>query len=288
MSVRLRPAPNRLPFPLSAAHLIAESIIADSMTELRVRDLFSLSAVLGLMIGTMTFFMHIFANGMDVSDLAQSFRIGAMMGVSTTVVVLSYTSVRYIERNRRLAEASVDVDSLDRLQMLLLPIEEAATSLPWAHESPWTIASHVRRDRGVLSVDLHDLDVNQSKVVIEKIIGSREWIGRIRIITGRGLNSKTIPKLRPMAIERLRQVSRELNWELLLKKGSLTLRPIGEAPTFTKWLLRFVFLGSPITVAFAFAFRDLAGEGAHSQGIKVGIALGILLSGLLASYRERQ
>jgi hypothetical protein len=236
----------------------------------------------------MSFFMHIFANGMDVSDLEQSARIGGMVGVSTTVVILSYTSVRYVERNRKLVENTVDIDPLDRLQMLLLPIEESATSLAWADESPWTIASHVRRDRGVLTVDLHDLDLKQSKAIIELIIGSRNWLGRIRIITGRGLHSKSVPKIRPMAIERLRQVTRELNWELLLKKGSVTLRPIGGAPTLTKWFLRFIFLGGPITVAFSFAFRDLAGEGAHAQGVKVGIGLGILLSGLLASYRERQ
>ena len=258
------------------------------MTELRVRDLFTLSTVLGLMIGTMSFFMHIFANGMDVSDLEDSLRIGAMIGASTTVVILSYTSVRYVERNRRLSEATVDIDPLDRLQMLLHPVEESASSLPWADERPWTIASHVRRDRGVLSIDLHDLDLKQSRVIIESIISSRDWIGRIRIITGRGLHSKTVPKIRPMVIESLRQVTSELNWELLLKKGSVTLRPIGNAPSVAKWFLRFIFLGGPITVAFAFAFRDLAGEGAHTQGIKVGIALGILLSGLLASYRERQ
>jgi len=258
------------------------------MTELRVRDLFSLSTVLGLMIGTMSFFMHIFANGMDVSNIDQSLRIGGMVGISTTVVILSYTSVRYVERNRRLLESSVEIDPLDRLQMLLHPLEEAATTLPWADESPWTISSHVRRDRGVLTVDLHDLDLKQSKAIIELIIQSRDWLGRIRIITGRGLNSKAGPKIRPMAIERLRQITGELNWELLLKKGSVTLRPIGDAPTVKKWLLRFIFLGGPITVAFAFAFRDLAGEGAHSQGMQVGIALGILLSGLLASYRERQ
>ena len=124
------------------------------MTELRVRDLFTLSTVLGLMIGTMSFFMHIFANGMDVSDLEDSLRIGAMIGASTTVVILSYTSVRYVERNRRLSEATVDIDPLDRLQMLLHPVEESASSLPWADERPWTIASHVRRDRGVLSLSL--------------------------------------------------------------------------------------------------------------------------------------
>jgi len=140
----------------------------------------------------------------------------------------------------------------------------------------------------VLTVDLHDLDLKQARAVVEHIIASRDWLGRIRIVTGRGLHSKGVPKIRPMTIERLRQVSSELNWEVLLKQGSLTLRPIGDAPTFTKWLLRFVFLGGPITVAFAFAFRDLAGEGAYDQGLRVGVVLGILLSGLLASYRERQ
>ena len=79
------------------------------MTELRVRDLFTLSTVLGLMIGTMSFFMHVFANGMDVSNLEGSLRIGVMIGASTTVVILSYTSVRYVERNRRLSDATVDL-----------------------------------------------------------------------------------------------------------------------------------------------------------------------------------
>ena len=288
MTARLPIASNVLAVPFSSAPLIAGGTAGHSMTELRVRDLFSLSGVLGLMVGTMAFFMHIFANGMDVSNLDTSLRVGGLVGISMTVVTLSYTSVRYVERSRRLSEAKVDVDPLDRLQMLLHPIEESAASLPWANERPWTIMSHVRRDRGVLTVDLHDLDLQQSKIVVEHIIASREWLGRVRVVTGRGLNSKSTPKLRPMAIERFRQVTRELNWELLLKKGSLTLRPIGDAPTLTKWFLRFIFLGGPITVAFAFAFRDLAGEGAYDQGLRVGIVLGILLSGLLASYRERQ
>ena len=258
------------------------------MTELRVRDLFTLSAVLGLMIGTMSFFMFIFANGMDVSHLDRALEVGAIVGSVTAFVFLCYTSVRYVERNRRLAEAAVEIDPLDRLQALLQSVEESSSTLPWAEERPWLISTHVRRDRGVLTVDLHDLDVKQSRFVVDQIIASREWIGRVRIITGRGLNSKTIPKLRPMVIERLRGVIRELNWELLMKKGSVTLRPIGEAPTVRKWVLRFVFLGGPITFAFALAFRDLAGEGAYDQGLRVGIILGMLLSGLLASYRERQ
>tara|TARA_B100000700_G_scaffold322447_2_gene423948 strand:+ start:1381 stop:2157 length:777 start_codon:yes stop_codon:yes gene_type:complete len=258
------------------------------MTELRVRDLFSLSAVLGLMIGTMSFFMYIFANGMDVSNLNRALEVGGIAGGVTAIVLLCYTSVRYVERNRKLAEAAVEIDPLDRLQARLQSVEESSSSLPWAEERPWLISTHVRRDRGVMTVDLHELDVKQSRYVVDQIIASREWVGRVRIITGRGLKSKTVPKIRPMVIDRLRGVTRELNWELLMKKGSVTLRPIGEAPTFRKWLVRFVFLGGPITVAFAFSFRDLAGEGAYDQGLRVGIVLGMLLSGLLASYRERQ
>ena len=258
------------------------------MTELRVRDLFSLSGVLGLMVGTMSFFMYIFANGMDVSNLDRALETGAIAGGVTTVVFLCYTSVRYVERNRKMAEAAVEIDPLDRLQALLQSVEESSSSLPWSMEQPWLVSTHVRRDRGVMTVDLHDLDVKLSRFVVDQIIASREWIGRVRIVTGRGLNSKTIPKIRPMAIERLRGVTRELNWELLMKKGSVTLRPIGDAPTLRKWFLRFIFLGGPITFAFALAFRDLAGEGSYDQGLRVGVVLGMVLSGLLASYRERQ
>ena len=75
------------------------------------------------MVGTMAFFMHIFANGMDVTNLDESLRVGGMVGISTAVVILSYTSVRFVERSRRLSEATVNVDPLDRLQMLLHPIE---------------------------------------------------------------------------------------------------------------------------------------------------------------------
>tara|TARA_B100001113_G_scaffold341821_1_gene327373 strand:+ start:136 stop:870 length:735 start_codon:yes stop_codon:yes gene_type:complete len=244
---------------------------------------------MGFMIGTMSFFMYIFANGTEsVENLSRAFEIAVIVGSSTALVFLSYTSVRYVERNRRLAEKKLDIDPLDRLQNLFASVEDKARSLPWADESPWTAMTHVRRDRGVLTVDLHDLDLPLAKLVIEQVIVSREWLGRVRIITGRGLHSKTIPKLRPMVTQRLRAVVNELNWELLMKKGSVTLRPIGEAPTFKKWLLRLIFLGSPITLVFAFAFRDLAGEGAYDQGLKVGIILGLVLSGMLASYRERQ
>tara|TARA_B100001996_G_scaffold18433_1_gene15155 strand:- start:218 stop:997 length:780 start_codon:yes stop_codon:yes gene_type:complete len=259
------------------------------MIELRPRDLVILSTVMGFMVGTMSFFMYIFANGTeDVDNLSRALEIGAIVGGSTVLVFLSYTSVRYVERNRRLAEQKPEIDPLDRLQNIFYPVEEKAQSLPWAAESPWTTTTHVRRDRGVLTIDLHDLDLSLAKSVVDSIIASRDWLGRVRIITGRGLHSKTIPKLRPMVTQKLHSVTSELNWELLMKKGSVTLRPIGEAPTFNKWLLRLIFLGSPITLAFAFAFRDLAGEGAYDQGLKVGIVLGIVLSGMLASYRERQ
>ena len=257
------------------------------MVELRVKDLFVLSGVLGIMVGTMTFFLHIFATGMNVDNLSASLRTGAMAGSTAIVVILSYTSVRYVERSRRLSDEAVTVDPVARLQMSLMSIEDTASNLPWSNERPWTTASHVRVDRGTLTVDLHDLDVPLAQNVVERIIESREWVGRIRIVTGRGLNSKGAPKIRPVVIEKLRQVESQLDWEMLLKKGSLTLRPIGKAPTPMRWLLRFIFLGTPITVAFAFAFRDLAGEGAHTQGIYVGIGLGVLLSGMLASYRER-
>ena len=94
------------------------------MVELRAKDVVILSAVLGTMVGTMTFFMHIFATGINVDDLGKSLRIGIITGIATTVVILSYTSVRYVERQRRMAAA--EVSAAAHLKLLLDETKRAA------------------------------------------------------------------------------------------------------------------------------------------------------------------
>ncbi len=255
--------------------------------ELRVRDLFTISLVLGVMVATMTFFMYMFASGIDVTLLEFSLRLSLTTGGATSLIVLVYTSMRYIERMRKLATKQLEVPIEERLRAQLMDVEDAAADLPWAQDSAWTCNTHVRVDRGTLTVDLHDLNVPLAEKVMLRIMAGREFLGRVRVVTGRGAHSKTIPKLRPLALELFRNVERDLDWQMIQKRAYITLRPLGKVPTVKQWLFRFIVLGGPITVVLAFSFRDLAGEGAHQQGIWVGIGLGLVLSALLSSYRDR-
>ena len=53
------------------------------------------------------------------------------------------------------------------------------------------------------------------------------------------------------------------------------------------WLVRFLFLAGPFSIALALSFEELAGSGAREQGRFFGAAAGLVLTGLLASYRNR-
>jgi len=257
------------------------------LVELRVRDLFSISLVLGVMVGTMTFFIHMFASGIDVTLLYFSLRLSLTTGGATSVIVLVYTTMRYIERKRKQATQQETVPIEERLRAQLMDVEDDASRLEWAKDSRWTCNSHVRVERGTLTVDLHDLNIPLATTVMKRIMAGREFLGRVRIVTGRGAHSKTIPKLRPLALELFRNAERDLDWQVIQKRAYITLRPLGKAPSVKQWLFRFIVLGGPITVVLAFSFRDLAGEGAYQQGMMVGAGLGVVLSALLSSYRDR-
>ena len=68
------------------------------------------------------------------------------------------------------------------------PIEEAAKGMPWAKERCWTTSTHLWRERGLLTVDLHDLSVALAVRVAEAIEegGRHGDLVAVKLITGRG------------------------------------------------------------------------------------------------------
>jgi len=254
--------------------------------EVEARDVAILSIFLGVMVATMAFFMHIFASGLDTIDLARSARAALLCGITAWLVVVVYMTSRYLDQSRG---DGVDPDEI-RVEMLrdnLGGVESSAARLPWAAVSPWTRESHVRHERGTLTLDLHDLDQPQAREAVEAVFALRDDLGRVRIITGRGKHSKTAPKLRPMVIEMLREVADDLNWQVILKAGSITLRPTGVAPSPARFIARLILMGIPVTAAMVLSMEELAGSGASEQGQWLGLGLGVALSLLLASHRVR-
>ena len=258
------------------------------MAEVNFRDLIGISLVLGIMVATMGAFISFFASGMG-EDPAQSLRTGGLIGGGMALIVLVYGSWRLLEikQDRRKSGVTRE-DELASLRELLRPLEAHAASLPWAQDKAWRLDTHVRLDRGTMTVDLHDMDVEGARKMLDIIIQNRERIGRLRIVTGRGKHSAHgRPVLRPLVNERLNRVAQQLDWQLIPKTGSITLRPMGERPSLRLWILRFLVFIGPITIALALAFQDLAGSGARGQGLAFGSAAGVILTGLLASYRKR-
>jgi hypothetical protein len=90
-----------------------------------------------------------------------------------------------------------------------------------------------------------------------------------------------------MVNDRLTPIARALDWQILAKAGSITLRPLGKRPTVKVWMVRFIFLAAPFSIALALSFEELAGSAAREQGRIFGTAAGLVLTGLLASYRNR-
>ncbi|SVD39956.1 uncharacterized protein METZ01_LOCUS392810, partial [marine metagenome] len=92
---------------------------------------------------------------------------------------------------------------------------------------------------------------------------------------------------RPAVMQRLKVGAQKAEWQMIQKSSSVTLRPMGRAPTPKQWLGRFVVFVVPMTGAMTLAFRDLAGTGMEEQGMTFGAAAGLLMTALLSGYRDR-
>ena len=87
--------------------------------------------------------------------------------------------------------------------------------------------------------------------------------------------------------KRLRIGAEAVDWQVLEKAGSITLRPMGIAPTNAQRVRRFAIFVVPMCTVMGFTFRDLAGSTLEEQGLAFGIVAGVLLTALLSSYRDR-
>lgn len=269
----------------SSTRAFTNELEQPAMVEVSFRDLVVISIVMGIMTATMASMLAFFSTGLE-GDPEAAVRFGALCGLSVTILTQLYGGYRLFEIRRGKGKGG-EVDRVAELRKILAVVEPHAAALPWANQKAWRCATHVREERGTLTVDLHELDLAGARTVLDKIIENRPLIGRVRIITGRGKGSRGKPVIRPMVSERLDMVAKALDWQKLNKPGSITLRPLGKRPTVGRWFLRFILFVGPFTIALALSFEELAGSGAREQGRIFGAAAGLVLTGLLASYRER-
>ena len=249
-----------------------------------MRDAFAISAVIAVMVFVMGSMMAFFAGGMDEDAISPALRTGAILGAAVGAVLLMFTLARVRDRAEkgdvRAAVRAAEVDAL-RAEM---------SYLTDATDGAWDVEERVRRERGILTFDMHGLDAALAAGATERLLGIRESLQRVRLVTGRGeiLHDKSAnPGIRPAVLQRLRIEAEAADWQVLVKAGSITLRPMGIAPSKALRARRFAIFIVPMCTVMGFTFRDLAGTTMEDQGLAFGIAAGVLMTALLSSYRDR-
>ena len=249
-----------------------------------MRDAFAISAVIAVMVLVMGSMMAFFAGGMEEDGISSALRTGAVLGAAVGAVVLMFTLARVRDRAEkgdvRAAVRAAEVDAL-RAEM---------SYLTDATDGAWDVEERVRRERGILTFDMHGLDAALAAGATERLLGIRESLQRVRLVTGRGeiLHDKSAnPGIRPAVLQRLRIEAEAADWQVLVKAGSITLRPMGIAPSKALRARRFAIFIVPMCTVMGFTFRDLAGTTMEDQGLAFGIAAGVLMTALLSSYRDR-
>ena len=258
------------------------------MGDLNYRDAAWLGIVVGSMVAVMATFIAIFLSGLDSPDVIGSLRSGFVAGLAATVVVTTFAYYRLRETSRSGRDlGAIREQEVTKVRAILASIGERDSI--WATQS-WSVEEKVRRDRGALVVDLHGLDAPSAAALADRLLERRADLGRLKLITGRGEDThpgSADPGIRPAIMQRLKVGAQKAEWQVIQKSSSVTLRPMGRAPTPQQWLGRFVVFVVPMTGAMTLAFRDLAGTGMEQQGMTFGAAAGLLMTALLSGYRDR-
>ncbi len=259
----------------------------NSVTDISIKDAISISVVAGLMVGTMAVFISIFATGLEDPDILFSLRIGLITASTASILILTFAIYRINEISSKgdLREEKRREET-DFLRAVLSPIEERISS----DGNSWNVRQRIRRERGVLVVDLLGLDPSSAAAIGERLIDSRGGLRRVKIrtgIIGKEYDSNYQPGVRNAIMQRLKIDAERVNWQVIQKSSSITLRPMGESPSLRLWVTRFGIFSIPVTLVMALAFRDLAGEGLEYQGLLFGASSGLVIAALAATYRDR-
>jgi hypothetical protein len=101
-----------------------------------------------------------------------------------------------------------------RLRGELEPLEQEAAELPWAHERPWRVASHVRREGDLLQVDLHDLNARCARRAVGLVAQAATDLdsGAVGFITGVGSHSIGPGVLGDVVMRELRAIAPRHGW----------------------------------------------------------------------------
>jgi hypothetical protein len=122
-------------------------------------------------------------------------------------------------------KTSTDRTDIEQIRALLMEIEHPASQLSWAKENParaWKVANHTCVERGVVTIDLHELGQNLTRRILNicEKVGPDLSAGAIRFVTGRGSHSVTGPVLRKVVGDALIAQCKRNGWSMHPEGGA--------------------------------------------------------------------
>jgi hypothetical protein len=108
------------------------------------------------------------------------------------------------------------IADLADLAKRLAHVQESATQLPWAHERPWRVDTHLWTEDGVPTIDLHDLGTSLARKTVDEVAEAGDALatGAVRFITGRGRHSIGRAVLPDVVASALEHHASEHGWQV--------------------------------------------------------------------------
>ncbi|MEC8722623.1 MAG: hypothetical protein VXX59_02300 [Candidatus Thermoplasmatota archaeon] len=257
------------------------------MSRVELRDALIASLVIATMaILVVSIFSLIGQEGGEWA-LFDSLSIGLQAGIFTFVVVLFLTllRLRYISTN-----PTNKVDKEETRQFLIGLGQNVMMSTSQGLAHSWDPEKKIQIIRGVITLNLIGLNPEIAVSVVQSLMDNRSRLGRLRLVIGREDSWESeisTPNIRPAVLQRLKIDAERAQWQIIQSKSTVVLRPTGTPPTKAKVLLRLTLYGPIMVPSMFFAFRDLAGTEGEVSGGAFGILMGVLLTALMASHRDR-
>ncbi len=257
------------------------------MSRAELRDALIASLVIAAMATMVVSIFSLIGQESGEWALIDSLSIGLQAGIFTFVVVLFLTllRLRHISANPTHKE-----DKEETRQFLIGLGQNVMMSTPEGLSHSWTPENKIQIIRGVITLNLIGLRPEIAVSMVQSLVDNRPRLGRLRLVIGREDSWESeisTPNIRPAVLQRLRIDAERAQWQIIQSKSSVVLRPTGTPPTKAKVLLRLTLYGPLMVPSMFFAFRDLAGAEAEVAGGAFGILMGILLTALMASHRDR-
>mgnify|MGYP003308668047 FL=1 len=128
-----------------------------------MRDAFVISLVISLMVLVMSSMMAFFATGMTEEAIQPALRTGLVLGIGVGSVVLLFSLARvrdHAEKGQAREESrAAEVEAL-RIEMAYLSSET---------DGAWNVEERIRRERGVLTFDMHGLNAPMAAGATERL-----------------------------------------------------------------------------------------------------------------------